>query len=99
MMIAADLYRQVDGMSCLYVQGDYEDSDLCLRLVQNGRENWYLADVELYHLEGQSYPTEIRQVAGRYNRWLHTHLHRSAIEGLQQRFADREASSDSIRSR
>ena len=70
------------------MHGDYEDTDLCLRLMQAGRDNWYLADVELYHLEGQSYSAGIRQLTARYNRWLHTHLHGSVIERLQTRFAD-----------
>ena len=54
MMIDRVLYEELGGLTRLYVQGDYEDSDLCLRLSQAGRENWYLPDAELYHLEGQS---------------------------------------------
>jgi GT2 family glycosyltransferase len=82
LMIAADLYLQLGGLSGLYVQGDYEDSDLCLRLIENGRENWYLADIELYHLEGQSYPAGIRQLTGRYNRWLHSQHWSRLIESV-----------------
>lgn len=80
MMIAADLYCDIGGLSGSYVQGDYEDTDLCLRLIEAGRENWYLADVELYHLEGQSYPSGLRQLTGRYNRWLHSQLWNHVIE-------------------
>jgi len=80
LMIAADLYRQLGGLSGQYVQGDYEDSDLCLRLLDIGRENWYLADVELYHLEGQSYPAELRRLTCHYNRWLQSHLWGHVIE-------------------
>src|SRR4030095_5707952 len=60
LMIAADCYRQLGGLNGCYVQGDYEDSDLCLRLIEAGYENWYLSAIDLYHLEGQSYPSEIR---------------------------------------
>ena len=70
----------------LYVQGDYEDSDLCLRLAAEGLENWYLPTVELYHLEGQSYPAPLRALTSRYNRWLHTHTWRAQIEAAMQRF-------------
>jgi len=88
MMIAADLYRRLDGLSGLYVQGDYEDADLCLRLMEDGHENWYLADVELYHLEGQSYPAELRQLTAAYNRWLYTRLHGNTIERFQRQFSE-----------
>lgn len=72
MMIDLALYRKLGGLRGMYIQGDYEDSDLCLRLSEAGRRIWYLPSVELYHLEGQSYPSHLRQLAGDYNRWLHT---------------------------
>jgi GT2 family glycosyltransferase len=86
MMVAADWYRQLGGLSGLYVQGDYEDTDLCLRLIETGRENWYLAEVELYHLEGQSYPAEIRQLTRDYNRWLHSHQWGQAIATIMSAY-------------
>ncbi len=72
LMIARDLYRELGGLRGIYVQGDFEDSDLCLRLWESGREVWYCPEVELYHLEGQSYPSVTRQLTGLCNRWLHT---------------------------
>jgi GT2 family glycosyltransferase len=72
LMISRELLEQVGGLPDVYVQGDHEDSELCLRLIETGRENWYLADVELYHLEGQSYESELRGMTALYNRWLHT---------------------------
>lgn len=86
MMISADLYRDLGGLSGRYVLGDYEDSDFCLRLIAAGRENWYLADTELYHLEGQSYPSALRQITGRFNRWLHTHVAGSIAADATSRF-------------
>ncbi len=65
------------------MQGDYEDSDLCLRLAA-GRGNWYMPEVELYHLEGQSCPGPCAP-ANRYNMWLHTHLWGEQIAGLIER--------------
>lgn len=73
LMISAELYNEFGGLSGEYIRGDYEDSDLCMRLRERGREAWYLPDVELYHLEGQSYPSEERMLMSEYNRWLHTH--------------------------
>lgn len=74
MLIDTELYREFGGLRGIYVQGDFEDSDLCLRLSAAGYEHWYAAHVELYHLEGQSYPTWQRVVNGNYNRWLHAEL-------------------------
>jgi len=74
LLISVDLWHRVGGLSGTYVQGDYEDSDLCLRVAALEHECWYLPDVELYHLEGQSYPTPLRRLTSRFNTWLHTHL-------------------------
>jgi GT2 family glycosyltransferase len=74
LLLARELWEQVGGLCGGYVQGDYEDSDLCLRLRALGRRNWYVPSAELYHLEGRSYPDELRRAVGRYNTWLQTHL-------------------------
>jgi GT2 family glycosyltransferase len=86
MMLDRDLYEQVDGLPLHYVQGDYEDSELCLRLAQAGRENWYQPAVELYHLEGQSYVPGLRRVPSEYNRWLHSSLWGEQIEQAMAEF-------------
>jgi hypothetical protein len=66
------------------VQGDYEDSDLCLRIGELGYDCWYLPAAELYHLEGQSYPTPLRRLTSRFNTWLHTDLWDARIAELMQ---------------
>ena len=83
MMVDAKLYQSVGGLSGAYVQGDYEDSDLCLRFLQAGRKNWYGPDIRLYHLEAQSYPTGVRQLNRQYNRWLFNDLWSATIEHLE----------------
>jgi GT2 family glycosyltransferase len=80
MMIDVALYRELGGLRGMYVQGDYEDSDLCLRLAETGRHSWYLPSVELYHLEGQSFPSQMRELTGDYNRWLHTSQRGATIQ-------------------
>jgi GT2 family glycosyltransferase len=82
LLTSLDLYRELGGLSNVYIQGDYEDSDFCLRLRQAGYEPWYLPQVELYHLEGRSYDTAVRQAHARYNSWLHTRLWGDQIEAL-----------------
>jgi GT2 family glycosyltransferase len=80
LMIARELFEEVGGLRGMFVQGDYEDTDLCLRLRERNLETWYLPEVELYHLEGQSYALETRHAMSRYNVWLHTRLWDSEIE-------------------
>ena len=82
LMIERDRYLRMSGLRGLYIQGDYEDSDLCLRLQDDGREIWYLPEVELYHLEGQSYASQDRARNTIWNRWLHTYLWDKKIEAL-----------------
>jgi GT2 family glycosyltransferase len=74
LMVAKELYTRLGGLSGDYVQGDFEDSEFCLRLLEAGRQNWYFADVALYHLEAASYDPERRRVHDGFNRWLHSHL-------------------------
>jgi GT2 family glycosyltransferase len=86
LMIATALYQRVGGLHGAFIQGDFEDSDLCLRLHEAGYSCWYLSEAELYHLEGQSYPVPLRQLTTRYNAWLHTELWNDAIVQLMARF-------------
>jgi GT2 family glycosyltransferase len=87
LMIARALYLQQGGLRGMYIQGDYEDSDLCLRLLTSGYDNWYLPDVELYHLEGQSYGWTGRTRTSRYNAWTHTRLWNDTIQAAMARFS------------
>jgi GT2 family glycosyltransferase len=87
MMIERALYEQVGGLWHGYVDGGSEDSDLCIRLLDAGRRNWYVADVELYHLEAQSYRTPDR-TAHSYNSWLQTHLLGERIEEVMRAQAE-----------
>jgi GT2 family glycosyltransferase len=82
MLVDRERYEEVGGLPLHYVQGDYEDSELCLRLAEAGYENWYLPAVELYHLEGQSYVAETRRVPSEYNMWLHSEIWGDRIEEL-----------------
>jgi GT2 family glycosyltransferase len=85
-MISRALYRELGGLRGIYVQGDYEDSDLCMRLNELAHENWYLPEVEVFHLEATSYAPEERGPANRYNGWLHSHLWKDRIESVMSRY-------------
>jgi GT2 family glycosyltransferase len=86
LLVDRELYFRVGGLPDVYVQGDYEDSELCLRLLEEGRENWYLPAAELYHLEGASYEEAERGITGSYNRWLQTKRCGRAIEAALDRY-------------
>ena len=94
MMIDRALYEEVGGLPHHYVQGDYEDSELCLRLAAAGRESWYLPSVELYHLEGQSYVADARRVPSEYNMWLHSSLWKEQIERSMAEFDPNDPSKE-----
>ncbi len=72
LMVDRNLFERVGGLPDAYMQDDYEGADLCLRLQEEGRDNWYLPEVELYHLEAQSYGGTERGIAASYDRWLYT---------------------------
>lgn len=75
LMISRERWEEIGGLAVDYVVGDFEDSDLCLKCAENGYENWYFAEAELYHLERQSVPLNesyTDSLAWRYNARLHT---------------------------
>ncbi len=82
LMVDRNLFLQVGGFDQGYIQGDYEDMDLCLRLLRLGRQNWFDPEIELYHLEGVSYPLPQRLRHATYNRWLHSLKWSAAIDSL-----------------
>ncbi|MDX2101955.1 MAG: glycosyltransferase [Alphaproteobacteria bacterium] len=90
LMVERALYRSVGGFDSGYVIGDFEDSDLCLRLRADGRTIHYDPGETLFHMERSS----IRHHAGyaetavaRYNGWRQTHLWGDAITQLMTAFA------------
>jgi GT2 family glycosyltransferase len=83
MMVSRERYDSMGGLQGAYVQGDYEDADLCLRMMEAGLRNWYFPGAELYHLEALSYSSSLRMPANRYNAWLHTKTWGDRIEQLE----------------
>ncbi|WP_027997691.1 glycosyltransferase family 2 protein [Sinorhizobium arboris] len=70
-----DTYELVDGYTEDYVIGDYEDSDLCLKIRRCGYDIVYEPSACLYHFERRSIRRSedyMRGVASQYNSWLHT---------------------------
>lgn len=53
-MLRKEDFNAVGGFDPVYVLGDFEDSDLCLKVEALGKKNVIRHDIELYHLERQS---------------------------------------------
>ncbi|MFC3093092.1 glycosyltransferase [Alteromonas sediminis] len=48
------LFEEVGGFAPEYILGDFEDSDMCLKVLAKGYTNYMDHGAELYHLERQS---------------------------------------------
>ncbi len=82
-------FEAVGGFSTDYVVGDFEDSDLCLKLRAAGGEIGYEPASELYHFERQSigaHAGHARTLAGSYNRLLHHQRWNAEMAALMARF-------------
>ncbi len=80
-------FDAVGGFTTDYIVGDYEDSDLCLKIRKLNRKIYYLGDVELYHFERMSIRKNedyTRGVASQYNRWLHQSRWEGDIAALME---------------
>ncbi|MGO4525939.1 glycosyltransferase [Microvirga sp. 2MCAF35] len=81
------LFESVDGFTEDYVVGDYEDSDLCLKITMTERKIAYVPDIELYHLERKSMSLNaeyMRGIAWQYNCALHTERWRDVMIAAMQ---------------
>lgn len=82
----ADLLA-VGGFCEDYLIGDFEDSDLCLKMRELGRKVGVCSDIELIHLERQSYgfqgAGDFRLRVTLFNAWLHQERWGADIARLQ----------------
>nr|WP_271898981.1 glycosyltransferase family 2 protein [Phyllobacterium sp. IY22] len=86
-----DIYDLVGGFTEEYVIGDYEDSDLCLKIRQIGFQVAYEPNVALYHFERRSIRRSsdyMRGLASQYNSWLHTQRWDDDITELMTTYLD-----------
>ncbi|MEO9945782.1 glycosyltransferase [Paraglaciecola sp.] len=51
MLMTTKLYRELEGFDSMYVLGDFEDSDLCLKVIDRGYKVYVSGKIKLYHLE------------------------------------------------
>ncbi|MES2713113.1 MAG: glycosyltransferase family 2 protein [Pseudomonadota bacterium] len=89
LLVRRDAFADVGGFCTDYVIGDYEDSDLCLRLRALGGDIRYVPGAELYHFERQSIASHAgyaQTLACAHNRRLHHRRWDTAIEALMAGF-------------
>jgi GT2 family glycosyltransferase len=75
LLVERDVYESVGGFTQDYIIGDYEDSDLCLKIRACGYDIRYEPAAELYHFERRSIQLHagyMRTAACAYNRRLHS---------------------------
>jgi GT2 family glycosyltransferase len=73
LLVAADRFLEQEGLSGEYLDGSWEDVDLCLRLSGAGYENWFVPEAELYHLDRWG-PRAPSAAAVRFNAWAFDRL-------------------------
>jgi GT2 family glycosyltransferase len=73
MLMKKALFSEVQGFDVSYILGDFEDSDLCLRVRELGYDIYVSGSVSLYHLE------RLSQNLGKQKAWKHT---LSMVNGL-----------------
>lgn len=89
MVLRREDYLAAGGFTQDYIVGDYEDSDLCLKLRAKGGTCLYAPSVSLIHFERQSMPgSEQEHDLGStiYNRAIHALRWSQDIEALMARF-------------
>lgn len=87
LLVTRPLFEQVGGVCEDYIIGDYEDSDLCLRLRAAGAAIAYVPEAELYHFERRSIALHsgyTRTLACQYNQHLHHARWAPAMASLMQ---------------
>jgi GT2 family glycosyltransferase len=86
MVLRRDLANQLGGFDETYAIGDFEDSDLCLKLHELGLKCAVDPTVQLYHLERKSQLSGAlgwRANLTAYNAWQHERRWGKTIESLQ----------------
>jgi O-antigen biosynthesis protein len=81
LLIEREAFEEVGGFENKFIDSDYEAADLCLRLGEAGRTNWYLPDAKLHCLEGRS-RSEVSVRPSHYDVILHSQLWGERMESL-----------------
>lgn len=87
MFISKEVFLQAGGFDESYLLGDFEDSDLCLKIQLLNYKCYYEPEVVLYHLERKSQSlfndNTWKHKVTLYNGWLHTKKWNNLIESVK----------------
>lgn len=51
MLMQTEVYKELDGFDTMYVLGDFEDSDLCLKIIDKKLDIYVSSKIRFHHLE------------------------------------------------
>lgn len=88
LMVKRSLFDAVGGLTEDYIVGDYEDSDLCLKLRTTGAHIHYEPAAELWHFERRSigfHQGYAGTLASHFNRRLHAERWGNEMDALMRR--------------
>ena len=74
MVLERGLAKEIGGFDEAYLLGDFEDSDMCMKIRERGLKCAVDLDVQLFHLERKSQAPSNhhwRQNLTLYNAWIH----------------------------
>jgi GT2 family glycosyltransferase len=100
LLVRRAAFAEVGGFCTDYVIGDYEDSDLCLRLRALGGDIRYAPAAELYHFERQSISGHVgyaETLACAHNRRLHHRRWDASIAALMASFGPKPSGASALR--
>lgn len=88
LLLRTDRFRALNGLSSQYIVGDFEDSDLCMKLRQQGLGIYVDPSASFYHLERQSVGSgdqrhQLKAKLVATNAITHHRLWRRSIENLK----------------
>ncbi len=88
MLVDRAAFEKAGRLTTDYVIGDFEDSDLCLKLSTLGLIHYYCADASLYHFERQSFNASPSHSSLRYriNAREHHSRWRSVIRETMEKY-------------
>ena len=85
-------FDNVGGFDQGYLIGDFEDSDLCMKVQVAGLKVGYLPEATLTHLERQSFRLlgdgSFRNLVVRFNAWRHHQRWGTAIGELMAKYKE-----------
>jgi O-antigen biosynthesis protein len=90
MLMPRAVFESVGGFTETYIVGDYEDSDLCLKIREQGFDIRYEPRASLYHFERRSielHPGYSGTAASAYNRRLHSARWSDSMAAAMDNFA------------